>query len=405
MAEPILVLDRVTVRRGMGVVLQDFSLTVCAGECVVLHGENGIGKSTIIETAARLLPLESGSVSHHGKVVCDGEGRRSNPARPFGLTLQANCLVSSLTVQQQLDNVIALSGKSFDCKGVVDSYKIGNRRSDKIAHLSGGQQRKVAVLSGLIPGMIDEESRLILLDEPDSGLDDAAVEQLVKHIHMLRNLGHAIVIASHDKRLLECATVLHDLSKPTYQEPTNNEIWQVNSTDNNYPFLKTKIGWKMNLGTLVSVQRNWLAALLVIGGLLSIVDPLTISENDTLLMGFTLAPAFTMGLVGDPLFKILAEQKSIHWWRAQGNGIPNSYPESFLSGLIFTAIAMQIFTQSVDFEIVIVGGLITLSTSFAVRFLQMSTIRLARSNAVFVRLLTPILILPWGIIVDYCAKL
>ena len=66
---------------------------------------------------------------------------------------------------------------------------------------------------------------------------------------------------------------------------------------------------------------------------------------------------------------------------------------------------MQIFTQSVDFEIVIVGGLITLSTSFAVRFLQMSTIRLARSNAVFVRLLTPILILPWGIIVDYCAKL
>ena len=63
----------------MGVVLQDFSLTVNAGECVVLHGENGIGKSTVIETAARLLPLESGSVSHHGKVVCDGEGRRNNP--------------------------------------------------------------------------------------------------------------------------------------------------------------------------------------------------------------------------------------------------------------------------------------------------------------------------------------
>ena len=155
MAEPILVLDRVTVRRGMGVVLQDFSLTVNAGECVVLHGENGIGKSTVIETAARLLPLESGSVSHHGKVVCDGEGRRNNPAKPFGLTLQANCLVSSQTVQQQLGNVVAICGKSFDCKGVIDSYNIGNRRNDKIAHLSGGQQRKVAVLSSLIPGMVD----------------------------------------------------------------------------------------------------------------------------------------------------------------------------------------------------------------------------------------------------------
>ncbi len=66
---------------------------------------------------------------------------------------------------------------------------------------------------------------------------------------------------------------------------------------------------------------------------------------------------------------------------------------------------MQIFIQSIDYRIILVGGLIALSTSFAVRFLQMSTIRLARSNAVFIRLLTPILILPWGIVVDYCANL
>ena len=55
MAEPILELDNVTVRRGMGVVLAKFSLTVKAGECVLLHGENGAGTSTVIETAARLL--------------------------------------------------------------------------------------------------------------------------------------------------------------------------------------------------------------------------------------------------------------------------------------------------------------------------------------------------------------
>ena len=133
MAEPILELSNVTVRRGMGVVLQDFSMTVNAGECVVLHGENGIGKSTIIETAARLLPIESGSVKHHGKVVCDGEGRRANPAKPFGLTLQKNCLVPSQTVQQQVENVIALSSKSFDCKSIFDSYQLANRRNDKIA--------------------------------------------------------------------------------------------------------------------------------------------------------------------------------------------------------------------------------------------------------------------------------
>ena len=405
MAEALLELDGVTVRRGMGVVLNNFSLTVKSGECVILHGENGAGKSTVIETAARLLPMESGTVKHHEKIVCDGDGRRINPPKPFGLTLQSNCLVQSQTIEQRFQDVVSLSGKSFDSKPLLEDYKISNRRNDKIAHLSGGQMRKVAVLSGLIPGMVSAEPRIILLDEPDSGLDETSVEMLVSHLHMLRNLGHAIVIASHNKRLYECATTLHDLSSTQSNRPENADTWTVNSKDKKYSLINTKIGWKLNFNTLVSLQRNWLAALLVMGTLLSIADPLTLTDEEIILMGFTLAPAFTMGLIGDSVFKILAEHRAIDWWRSQHNTVPHSYAESALSGMLITAIAMQIFLQSVDLRIIVVGGLITLLTSIAVRFLQMSTIRLARSNAVFIRLLTPILILPWGIVVDYCATL
>ena len=405
MADPILDLDNVTVRRGMGVVLENFSLSVSQGECVLLHGDNGIGKSTVIETAARLLPLESGSVRHHGLVVCDGEGRRAKPKHNFGLTLQKNCLVPSQTVQERLDNVAALCNKSLDMTSIIESYKIGNRRNDQIANLSGGQQRKVAVISGLLPGMISKETRLILLDEPDSGLDDDSVECLVKQIHMLRNLGHAIVIASHDVRLRECATKLYDFNELKTNEVSNNLLWQVESNDYKNTFLMTKIGWKLNLETLVSIQTNWLAALLVMGVLLSIADPLTLSENRLILMGFALAPAFAMGLVGDSVLRILQEQRSVDWWRAQNNILPNSYIETLVSGVIISALGMQIFLQSIDYRIILIGGLICLSTSYVVRFLQLSTIRLARANAVFIRLLTPVLILPWGIIVDYCAKL
>ncbi len=405
MADPILDLDNVTVRRGMGVVLENFSLSVSQGECVLLHGDNGIGKSTVIETAARLLPLESGSVRHHGLVVCDGEGRRAKPKHNFGLTLQKNCLVPSQTVQERLDNVAALCNKSLDMTSIIESYKIGNRRNDQIANLSGGQQRKVAVISGLLPGMISKETRLILLDEPDSGLDDDSVECLVKQIHMLRNLGHAIVIASHDVRLRECATKLYDFNELKTNEVSNNLLWQVESNDYKNTFLMTKIGWKLNFETLVSIQTNWLAALLVMGVLLSIADPLTLSDNRLILMGFALAPAFAMGLVGDSVLRILQEQRSVDWWRAQNNILPNSYIETLVSGAIISALGMQIFLQSIDYRIILIGGLICLSTSYVVRFLQLSTIRLARANAVFIRLLTPVLILPWGIIVDYCAKL
>jgi hypothetical protein len=300
---------------------------------------------------------------------------------------------------------MALSGKSIELKPILSAFKIANRRNDKIAHLSGGQQRKVAVIAGLIPAMVERQPRLVLLDEPDSGLDDSAIKVLIQYIHELRNIGHCFMIATHDSRLFECGSSLNDLNSEKTQEITNNERWNIESKPKQGSFLKTKIGWKYNSSTLVSIQRNWLAALLVMGGLLSIVDPLTLSDETVILMGFTLAPAFTIGLVGDAVFKILNEQRAIDWWRAQHNLVPNSYIESFLSGLILTGISSQIFIQSVDYRIVIIGGLIAFFTTACVRFLQLSTIRLARSNAVFIRLLTPILILPWGIVVDYCAKL
>ena len=143
----------------------------------------------------------------------------------------------------------------------------------------------------------------------------------------------------------------------------------------------------------------------MIGGLLSLVEPLSISEHKVLLVGFTLAPALTIGLVGDPVISMLFEQRAIDWWRSQVQIIPNSSIETLFSGCLLTLFSMQIFLENLDWSLIFIGGLIALLTTTFVSFLQLSTIRLARSNAVFVRLLTPILILPWALIVDYSATL
>lgn len=68
MAEVLLSIKGVEVRRGMSVVLSSFGLEVNSGDITVIHGANGSGKSTVIETAARLLPLEKGQVSHHQQI-------------------------------------------------------------------------------------------------------------------------------------------------------------------------------------------------------------------------------------------------------------------------------------------------------------------------------------------------
>ena len=70
-----------------------------------------------------------------------------------------------------------------------------------------------------------------------------------------------------------------------------------------------------------------------------------------------------------------------------------------------TSEEMQIFLENLEWRLVLIGGFIALLTTAFVSFLQLSTIRLARSNAVFIRLLTPILILPWALVVDYSATL
>ena len=71
MAKTLLSLQDVHVRRGMNTVLQGCSLQVDSGQTVVLTGANGTGKSTLLEAAVGLLPLENGTVVHGEGTVLD----------------------------------------------------------------------------------------------------------------------------------------------------------------------------------------------------------------------------------------------------------------------------------------------------------------------------------------------
>ena len=208
MSEALLSLNGVSVRRGTSLVLSDVSLDVTSGQLVLLNDKNGAGKSTIIEVAAGLLPLEQGQVLHKGDVLIDASGSSKRPKFAFGLTLQSDGCVGSLRVEEHLLNALDLAGGRIDIDPWLERYNLAHRKHDLIAHLSGGQRRKVAMLAGMLPGFVGPSPRILLLDEPAAGLDAASRTLLVEDLHELRNRGNAILLASHHTDFTGCATHL-----------------------------------------------------------------------------------------------------------------------------------------------------------------------------------------------------
>tara|TARA_B110000444_G_scaffold261078_1_gene310911 strand:+ start:7265 stop:8533 length:1269 start_codon:yes stop_codon:yes gene_type:complete len=403
MPASLLSLVDIEVRRGMGVVLSEFNLEVASKDVVVLHGENGAGKSTVIESCARLLPLERGSILHHGSLVVDSEGRRSLAKLPFGLTLQSNGLLGDETVENHLSTVCSLSGMKTDLLPLLDAYGLAHRRYDRIGQLSGGQARKVAVLTGLLPAMLSREPRLVLLDEPATGLDERALARLISDIGQLREAGHAFVIASHHPEIMKCATRLHDLKSETSQNQPESQPWQALGIEENISLLSTRTGHRYLRSTRAGLARNGLTALLVLGALLAFIDPASLEKS--ILVGFVLAAPFAAGLAGDPVVYLMREQRAGDWWRAHVNRLPAADFLAPVLGFTLTGLGSILFLDAFNWKISVIGAGVLWATLLCVRFIELSTLRLARPNAVFIRLLLPILILPWALVVEYAATL
>ena len=403
MSEALLSLNGVSVRRGTSLVLSDVSLDVTSGQLVLLNDKNGAGKSTIIEVAAGLLPLEQGQVLHKGDVLIDASGSSKRPKFAFGLTLQSDGCVGSLRVEEHLLNALDLAGGRIDIDPWLERYNLAHRKHDLIAHLSGGQRRKVAMLAGMLPGFVGQAPRVLLLDEPAAGLDAASRTLLVEDLHELRNRGNAILLASHHIDFTGCAT--HLLSGNTMEA---NEAFEESkgvkddmnaSLHKNNPAFRT--GFLLNQRTLSTVASNGIAGFLTLGILLALVDASAVDSSLMQASGLFLSAAFAAGLVGDNMVSMLHEHRALDWWKAHRQGIPNSYIHGLLLGSGLTALTQLGFNADVSMPLVVIGGLLTTSTMLMVRWMDLTTSRLARPRAAFTRILTPILILPFALLVQW----
>jgi len=202
-------IDDVSRHFGRRRALSRVSLRVHAGEVVGLLGPNGAGKSTLLAILATLLAPSAGTVRYGDRVAREiGPDLRSR----LGLLAHDLHLYPELTARENLLFFARLYGVSRPGAAVEASLAragLTERAGESVTGYSRGMRQRLALERALI-----HEPRLLLLDEPFTGLDDASTAALVSRLKGLRDEGRLVVLATHDldvaEGLLDRAAVLRD---------------------------------------------------------------------------------------------------------------------------------------------------------------------------------------------------
>jgi zinc/manganese transport system ATP-binding protein/zinc transport system ATP-binding protein len=198
--EPAVQLERVTCSYGGQAVLADVSLGIPAGAFVGVVGPSGAGKTTLLRALLGAVPARVGSVRLFGHEV--GSGRR--PRVGYVPQLETVDWNFPVTVQEVVAMGLARDGRLFGwpwlrsaevshVQRLLDRLGIGDLARRHIRELSGGQQQRVFLARALV-----REPRLLLLDEPTSGVDIKTRHDV---LHLLAELNHdgvTVVLSTHD---------------------------------------------------------------------------------------------------------------------------------------------------------------------------------------------------------------
>jgi ABC-2 type transport system ATP-binding protein len=172
-------------RRAFGarVALEGLDLEVRAGEIVGLLGPNGAGKSTTFQLLAGLLRPDSGSVHFQGTPLALSDPRLR---RQLGIIFQRSSLDDLLTARENL----ALGGRLYGLGGAqlrerVDAMLgligLADRAHERVGTWSGGMRRRLELARALV-----HRPRVLLMDEPTQGLDEASFRTFWEHLKVLR---------------------------------------------------------------------------------------------------------------------------------------------------------------------------------------------------------------------------
>ncbi len=245
---PLLEVRDLVVHHGQLRAVSGISLAVYPGEVYALIGANGAGKSTLLRTIAGLHHPTSGSIRYDGK---DVTGLRPEKRATAGIVMvpEGRRLFPSLTLEENLK-----VGASYARKGpwtidrVLELFPwMKERRGQKTAQMSGGEQQSVAIGRALVAN-----PRVLLLDELSLGLAPVIVQAIYAMLPQVlesgvtvllveQDVSQALRVATHLQCLLEGHTTLEGTPAEVTREQVEAAYFGVGSAPPQEPLTQTRL--------------------------------------------------------------------------------------------------------------------------------------------------------------------
>ena len=189
--------DHLTHRYGERIALHELSISVASGEIVALLGPNGSGKTTLFRILSTLIPPQDGAARIFDLDLSQPE-QRDKVRRDIGVVFQSPGLDKELTAAENLayhGHLYGLSGEELQSRvnDLLARVDLADRRNERVKTFSGGMRRRVEIAKGLM-----NRPKLLLLDEPSTGLDPIARTDVWRYLQEVRDKdGVTVLLTTH----------------------------------------------------------------------------------------------------------------------------------------------------------------------------------------------------------------
>jgi len=181
----------------------EFPDIICnSSETLLVLGESGVGKTTLLHILAGILKPIAGEVFIEGTSIYKLSGNKLDKFRGanIGLVFQKPHFVQSVSAEENLLLAMKMAGSSPDkglAKNLLESLNIYNRKNAKTYEMSQGEQQRLSIARALI-----NSPKVILADEPTSALDDSNCKEAIDLLsYHANNVGASLIVVTHDNRL------------------------------------------------------------------------------------------------------------------------------------------------------------------------------------------------------------